>query len=197
MFIESVIIGLFVGGFRGGRLNNIIDMNIRGWYIVFLSLALSLSPLFLTGIEGNISVLLMFAGMVAMLIVALLNLDKKGVILILIGGLLNVGLMVLYNFKMPVVMEGLDAKGLSTLYEGINNGTIINYVASDGLGWIKYLGKFIVIPKPYPVPRVLSIGDILMSLGVLWMIIGEMAKPSYTNKGKMVQYTYGSRINRW
>jgi hypothetical protein len=56
--------------------------------------------------------------------------------------------------------------------------------------------KFIPIPKPYPLPKLLSIGDVLMSLGLLWMIVGEMKKTNYFGKGKMVSYTYGSTFKK-
>jgi len=198
MFIEAVLIALFIGGFRGGRLSNIIDMNIRGWYLILLSLLLSLSPVFLRNFEniGNTPVVLMFFGMVILLIVLALNMDKKGAWLILIGGLLNAGIMVFNGFRMPVIVGGLEGAGLSALLEGITDGTIINYVASEATGVMTVLTKFIIIPKPYPIPKILSIGDIVMSIGLLWMIMGEMARPSYSGKGKMVQYTYGSRMNR-
>lgn len=198
MFVEAVLIGLFIGGFKGGRLSNIIDMNIRGWYLIILSLLLSFSPIFLRNFEnvGNAPVFLMFLGMVVILIVLLLNLDKKGIWLIFAGGLLNVIMMAFYNFKMPVVMTGLEAPGMSSLFEGITDGTVINYAVQESTGWLQYLSKFIVIPKPYPIAKVLSIGDVLMTIGVLWFMIGEMARPSYSGRGKMVQYTYGSRMNR-
>lgn len=198
MFVEAVLIGMFIGGFRGGRLSNIIDMNIRGWYLILVSLLLSFSPIFLRNFEnvGSTPVFLMFLSMVIILIVLILNLDKKGVWLILLGGLLNVGIMAFHSFKMPVVISGLESAGMSSLYEGIIDGTIINYVAQDASGLIQYLSKFIIIPRPYPIARILSIGDILMTVGVLRLIIGEMARPSYSGRGKMVQYTYGSRMNR-
>lgn len=198
MFIEAVIISLFVGGFRGGRLTNMMDMNIRGWYLILLSLVLSLSPIFLRNFDsiGNTPIYLMFFSMIVLVIVLILNLDKKGVWLILLGSLFNIGIMVFHGFKMPVVMGGLESAGLTSLFEGINDGTIINYVASEGTGFIQFLSKFIIIPKPYPLPRILSIGDCIMTFGLMWLIVGEMARPSYSGRGKMVQYTYGSRMNR-
>jgi hypothetical protein len=198
MFLEAVLISLIIGGFRSGRLTNIIDMNIRGWYLILLSLALSLSPIFLRNFEnvGNTPVMLMFFGMVILLIVLALNLDKKGVWLILLGGLMNIGIMAFNGFKMPVMMGGLESAGLSSMFEGITDGTIINYMASEATGVMQLMTKFITIPKPYPLPKILSIGDIVMSLGLMWMIVGEMARPSYSGRGKMVQYTYSSRANR-
>ncbi len=198
MFLEATLLGMFVGGFRGGRLTNIIDMNIRGWYLILLSLVLSFSPIFLRNFDnvGSMPVFLMFFSMIIMLIVLALNLDKKGVWLVLIGGVLNVIFMLINNFKMPVSMSGLEAAGMTSLYEGIIDGSVINYIAAETSGVMQFISKFIIIPKPYPFPRILSVGDILMTIGLFWFIIGEMARPSYSGRGKMVQYTYGSRMNR-
>ncbi|MBI9011294.1 MAG: DUF5317 family protein [Clostridiales bacterium] len=198
MFLEAVVLGLFIGGFKGGRLANIIDMNIRGWYLIILSLFLSMSPIFLRNFDNitNTSVILMFFSMVILLIVLILNLDKKGVWLVLIGGLFNVAIMAFNAFKMPVMMSGLESAGITSLIEGVTDGTIINYVASEVTGVMQIFTKFIIVPKPYPFPKILTIGDILMSFGLLWMIVGEMMRPSYSGRGKMVQFSYGSAIKR-
>jgi len=198
MFLEVVALGLFIGGFKGGRLTNIIDMNIRGWYLIILSLFLSMGPIFLRNFDDikSTSVILMFISMVILLLVLILNLDKKGVWLILIGGLFNVAIMAFNAFKMPVMMSGLESAGITSLIEGVTDGTIINYVASEATGVMQIFTKFIIVPKPYPFPKILTIGDILMSCGLLWMIVGEMVRPSYSGRGKMVQFSYGSAIKR-
>lgn len=198
MFIEILIIGILIGGFQSGRLSNITDMNIRGWYLILLSLILSLMPVFLSGIEAlaNIQVYILFISMILILCVVILNLDKKGVWLILIGGLFNIGIMVFNSFQMPVMMNGLETAGLTALTDGITDGSIVNYVASEASGIMIAFTKFIPVPKPYPLPKILSIGDVLMSIGLLLMIVGEMKRPSYFGKGKMVSYTYGSTAKR-
>ncbi len=198
MFLEAVVLGLFIGGFKGGRLANIIDMNIRGWYLIILSLFLSMGPIFLRNFDNitSTSVILMFFSMVILLLVLILNLDKKGVWLVLIGGLFNVAIMAFNAFKMPVMMSGLESAGITSLIEGVTDGTIINYVASEATGVMQIFTKFIIVPKPYPFPKILTMGDILMSFGLLWMIVGEMMRPSYSGRGKMVQFSYGSAIKR-
>lgn len=198
MFIEILIIGIIIGGFRNGRLTNITDMNIRGWYLIILSLLLSLVPVFLNGVEAlaSIQVYMLFISMILILIVVAVNLDKKGVWLILIGGLFNIGIMVLNGFQMPVVMSTLESAGLTTLFDGISDGSIVNYVAAETSGIMTIFTKFIAIPKPYPLPKIMTIGDIIMTLGILVMILGEMNRPSYYGGGKMVKYSYGSTFKR-
>jgi len=198
MFLEAVLLGLLVGGFRSGRLTNIIDMNIRGWYIILVSLILSLLPIFLNGLDAisSVQVTLLFISMLITMVVVVINLDKKGVWIILIGGLFNIGILLFNGLKMPVKMDGLEAAGLITLLEGITDGSIVNYIASEVSGWMTIFTKFITIPKPYPFPKIMTIGDILMSIGLFVMIMNEMCRPSYYGKGKMIQYSYGTALKR-
>ena len=198
MFLEAVAIGIFIGGFKGGRLANIIDMNIRGWYLIILSVILSMSPIFLRNFEDitQTSVLLMFSSMIILLLVLVLNIDKKGVWIMLLGGLFNVAIMAFNSFKMPVMMSGLESAGITSLVEGVTDGTIINYIASEASGMMQLFTKFIIVPKPYPFPKILSIGDIIMSLGLLNFIVGEMGRSSYTGRSKMVQYSYRAGMKR-
>lgn len=198
MFIEAAIIGLLIGGFRNGRLANITDMNIRGWFLILISLVVSLIPVFLGSFEsisGLNNYFLLFS-MIIVTAVVILNLDKKGVWIILIGALYNMGIIIFHGFKMPVEMIGLVDAGLTSLHEGITSGNIVTYVASTSDGIMKIFTKFIIIPKPYPFPKVMTIGDIIMTLGVIVMLVGEMTRASYQNKGKMIQYSYGSAFKR-
>lgn len=198
MFVEAIIIGLLIGGFRNGRLTNIIDMNIRGWYLILISLILSLLPVFLGNLESvsNIQNYLLLFSMIIVLVVVLLNLDKKGVWLILIGGLFNIAILLFNGFKMPVNLATLEGAGLTSLFEGITDGSIVSYAASSAEGFMKIFTKFIVVPKPYPFPKIMTLGDIIMSLGIVFMIVGEMMRPSYHGKGRMIQYSYGSAFKR-
>jgi hypothetical protein len=193
-----MIISLLIGGFQNGRLSNITDMNIRGWYLILFSLLVSLTPVFFGSMEffSGIQVYVLFASMLLIFIVGVLNLDKKGIWLILIGGLFNIGIMLFNGFKMPVMMGALENAGLSTLHQGILDGSIVNYVASEAEGLMTAFTKFIAVPKPYPFPKILSIGDIIMSLGLLLMLVGEMKRPSYYGRGKMVSYSYGSNYKK-
>lgn len=198
MFIEAVIIGLVIGGFRNGRMANITDMNIRGWYLILVSLILSLLPIFLGAYESfmGISHYFLLASMIIVTIVVILNLDKKGVWIVLIGALYNMGIIIFNGFQMPVEMAGLVDAGLTSLHEGVADGSIPSYVASSAQGFMKIFTKFIIVPKPYPFPKILTIGDIIMSIGLIFMIVGEMMRTNYHNKGRMIQYSYGSAFKR-
>ncbi len=192
MYIEAILIGLIIGIFTRGRLENLSNLNIRGWYMIIFSLILSFSPLVLNNFDINTYILniLMYVALIIILVIILFNLDKKGMPVIFIGGLYNTILMTVYGFKMPVYDLGFE--NVSNFIMNIKNGSLINYVIINNMTmneWWKYFSKFIVIPK-YPFAIILSIGDILIFIGIIYLIVGEMRRTSYTKRGRMVNYSY-------
>ncbi len=196
MIVEALLIGLLIGILRNGRLDNLADTQFRGVLLVILSFLLQLTPSIITrfGIAGDWLKYFPFAGVVLIAIVVVLNLNKQGAWIILIGVLLNMAAMAINGFLMPVDFASLDMAGLGELAATIKDGAVINYISSDqAVTWSNLIGKFIPVPKPYPFPKILSPGDIIISLGILFMIQGEMNRAMFKRRGTMVQFTYRSR----
>lgn len=197
MFIEAVVLGIIIGLVRNGSLRNISITKIRGWFLILLALVLQV----ITFIFPNISIVQSYEKQfyivtaVLIILTLIINLDKKGIWIILIGALLNYVVVFINGFKMPVYFEGLKLAGLDHMVEGIKNGEIINYMSLDKVtNWTKHFGKYIVIPKPYPMAKVISIGDIIMSLGIVLFIQGEMLKSYLSMKSRMVSMGYRSKL---
>ena len=124
----------------------------------------------------------------------IMNIDKKGMWIILIGAILNFIVVVMNKNRMPISFDGLRLAGLENMIDGIRNGSISNYMSLDEVtNWTKHLGKYIVITKPYPMVKVISIGDIFMSLGIIFFIQGEMLKSYLSMKNRMVRMGYRGR----
>lgn len=198
MFVEAVLIGLFIGGFRGGRLSNIIDMNLKGWYLILIALILQVIPLFLGSNEFVFTnqKYIIFAGIISILIVVFMNLDKKGFWIILLGGLFNIGVLLFNGLSMPIVVSNLDSPSIATMVESISDGNIVNYFLSEVTGIGTIFTKFIVITKPYPFTHIMTIGDILMTIGIIIMINGEMSRTNFFGKSSMVRYSYGTTFSK-
>lgn len=197
MFLEAIILGIIIGIIRKGKLSNLGITSIRGWFIIIIAFFIQIAPAFSSGIEfiKPMEKYTYIFSMVFMLIVILINLDKKGFSIILIGLLLNSLVVIMNGFKMPIYFEGLRLAGMADTIEAITNGNIINYINLDSVtNWTQYLGKFIVIPKPYPLAKVISVGDIFMSLGIIFFIQGEMVKSYFAMKSRMVRMGYKTKI---
>lgn len=197
MFLEAVILGVIIGIVRNGSMRNISMLKIRGWYLIILALLLQMFTMFFS----NISIVKTYGNYfyvtlaVLIILTLIINLDKKAVWIILIGALLNFLIILMNGFKMPISFQGLELAGLETMIDGIKSGSITNYMSLDEVSnWTKYFGKYITIPKPYPFAKVISIGDIFMSLGVIFFVQGEMIKTYLTTKNRMIRMGYRGKI---
>jgi len=196
LFVESVVIGIIIGVVQHGSLTNIGITSIRGWYLIIAALLLSISPMFSINSPffDDFGVYIYLFSLLVMFAVVLWNLDKKGFWIIAVGAGLNLLVIMLTDFKMPIYMEGLRIAGLDGMINGIKSGEIINYVSIESLdSWSRFMGKLIVLPKPYPLAKVISIGDLLMSLGIVFYLRGEMVKKYRFSKSRMVTPRYKRR----
>jgi len=196
VFVEAILLGIVIGLLRKGRLGSLGDMQFKGLWIVIIAFIIQISPIFLAraGIFHDQMMYLPFAGMCVMLVVLFLNLDKSGIWVIIPGSILNLIAVGMNNFKMPIDFKGLEYAGLNGVAETISDGSLMNYVSMESVSDIsRYLGKFIPLPELYPFAKVLSVGDVLIMVGVVILIQGEMKKVFYRGSGSMVKYSYNSR----
>lgn len=197
MYIEAVIIGIILGVIGNGKISNITDMRIRGLILVILSVAVQISPIFLVKIQALRPYLSIFPfiALVLMTLAVFLNISRKGMKIILIGSLLNILVMASNNFYMPIDFSSLEWAGLSPLLESIKSGSIIGYMnieASNLIG--TYLGKILPLPSFYPLSKVLSIGDIVITLGIILFFRGEMRKSYFRNDASTISFSYKTKF---
>ncbi|MCG8540476.1 MAG: DUF5317 domain-containing protein [Clostridia bacterium] len=197
MFLEAIVLGIIIGLVRNGSITNIGIMKIRGWYLVILAFFLQIATLIFDNLSFFKSYGRYFyiASVLLIILTLIINLDKKGMWIILTGALLNFIAILMNQWKMPIDFEGLRLAGLGHMVDKIISGEIVNYVALEKVvNWTKHLGKYIVIPRPYLMAKVISIGDIFMSLGIIFFIQGEMTRSYLTLKNRMVRMGYKSKL---
>ncbi len=193
MFLEAIILGIIVGLVKGGRLSNIGYIDIRGTWFFVIGFILQIMIIAAKEFDfiSNYSKWLFVLSVIFILFGLALNMNYKSFWIIMIGAILNYIVIFANGFKMPIYFEGLKLAGLETMIDGITSGDIINYTSLDtSVGWAKYLGKFIVVPKPYPLAKVISIGDILISLGIILFLNGEMNSSKLTMRNRMFKMGY-------
>lgn len=192
MIIEAILIGFLLGFFRNGRLNNFADMRFKGSILIILSFFVYISPFALQIMQIDMpmpQILPFAAGMIAMA-VALVNHEKGGVKLIMFGGAINLLIMGINHFRMPVPISRMVDSGMASLAESVGAGSVINYMdMANANSLAPYLGKIIVMPAWYPLNRLISVGDIIMSIGIILLVQGEMMMFS-SKRGAMVTFQY-------
>ncbi len=196
MYIEAIILGLIIGVARNGRLANFFEVRFKGWTLSILAFLLFLIPyiLKLTGSSFDKLQIFPFISMAICAVIAILNFEKLGMKVILLGILLNLVVMGLNDYQMPLDVIKMQTLGFDSFVESMEAGDVINYTKLEGAHPVSgFLGKVIALPKVYPLTKVLSLGDIIISIGVVLVIQYEMLLASVKSRGAMVQFTYNSR----
>jgi len=175
MYIDILAMGLLAGLLKGGRLSNLGKMPLRGlgWFI-FLG-GLELVMVFTQSPERQL--LYRWATMLAaVLVVGLLWMNRHlpGVRLVLLGAFLNIAVMAANGGRMPVLEWAAIASGQVAYLPELIDGTATRHVLLGTSTPLPILADIIPLPPPYPVPRVLSIGDLAIFAGVIRVVVWGM-----------------------
>lgn len=187
MYIEALVFGFVIGKLRRGRLSNFLGMRFKGWYLTIVALVLFLIPFVLRLFQVEAPMLSMFpyASMLLCALVAMMNRRVPGMKLFLVGLLLNLVIMGMNGFQMPIDTGAMTELGYSQFVESIASGEVVNYRPLEGTtGFSLLLAKVHKLPAWYPLSTVVSIGDLLAAVGIAWII-----------QQTMVTYRQGSMLN--
>lgn len=186
MLIEGIIIGIVTGYLRGGRLRRLANLNLKAYYLLFIAVVIEITLNYVL-INHN-DIILEAYSLIAVVIQYLLifvfvglNLNKPYTWLIGTGVLLNF-IVIVANFgAMPVSSQILSLASPSKKMTLLGEGKFYTYklVESGVLLW--FLGDIIRIS--FPLRHFISIGDILLSVGVLLLIQKSMTEPEYDQQG--------------
>jgi hypothetical protein len=191
LLVESVGTSLVVGKLRGGSFSNMKDASLEKWYFFILGFLVEFTAVYMASkgagfFKENIlilhclSYLLLFTGIYF----------NRGILafkIIFIGVFLNFLVIMANGGQMPVSGEAMIGIGLMDNMIAIRDGEIITHTLMNDHTVFKYLGDILVLPKPYPRPKIFSIGDVFMALGV-FIYIQEIMINKKLKKEKTVQY---------
>lgn len=199
MYIEAIVIGLIVGMIRNGRISNFLEVRYKGWALSLFALVLFLVPYILKLAHINLDIIQVFpyAAMVIIAIIALMNFSRFGMKLIFLGLAMNLVIMGMNHFLMPIDTVKMTALGFDSFVESLKVGNVVNYMdVTKAVPLSRYLGKVIALPEIYPLAKVLSVGDLIVSIGIAWVIQYDMLLASLKSKGSMLQFTYNPKMRR-
>jgi len=179
MFLEPSLISIIIAKLRGGKFKNLSNVVFKG-YFLFIG-AFLLQGLFgllnnstsseIKYFVSNYSFHIIFLSYLLLIITSLLNIKKVYMKLFMIGILLNFIVIMANGGKMPVYFSPkLDID--ETVIEEREYDIIHTPADEDTKFFI--LADIITIPKPYPLPKIISIGDIFIMAGVFVFFQKEM-----------------------
>lgn len=190
MYLEAIILGFIIGLIRRGNFANFFNTRFRGWYIIFLALLLFAFPYGLTlfNIAPSYAALFPYLGLVTCALIALLNIKKRGFKLLLLGLLLNITIMGMNQFQMPVDIDKMSNLGMDSFVTSVQSGQVVNYTVLQGTsGYSLLLAKVIQLPTFYPLATVVSIGDVIASVAVMLIVQSSMV---IVQRSMMLQLSY-------
>ncbi|NWQ41905.1 DUF5317 domain-containing protein [Bacillus sp. EB106-08-02-XG196] len=187
MVFDGIIISFIVGLFRKGNLRAFSQLNLKwGWvFPLLLIVQLTVFTLqnnseFLGQLSGSIYILVYMIG----LLFLFLNRKNPGFILIFIGVFLNFLVMVVNGGRMPVSVE--SAAVLDPGYiEALKESLYAKHTMLTSTTHLGFLGDVIPISDPYPRTQIISIGDIIMNIGIFFFIQYIMVRHPLAKKSDL------------
>lgn len=184
MLIEIIVLSLIIGKIRGGKIKNLAQIRFKGWYLLLLGFLLEIISLWFfanqNGILAKIIIDKFFIIQIftyILLILGLgLNIRKRGIKTILLGTMLNFIPIIANNGRMPVSKTGLEKLNLYKELELLQANKILTHVLTDENTRLYCLSDIIPIFKPNLFSKIISIGDILIAMGIFLLIQFYMKK---------------------
>ncbi|MBW6463306.1 MAG: DUF5317 family protein [Bacillota bacterium] len=175
MLWEAILLGVIIGWLIKGRVKNLNNIELPGWPLIITAIVLQTIILadfhFFQGYLEPYSPYLYMLSFLLLLVFIIMQKLQTGIILIGIGILLNLVVITANQGKMPVDTSRLPDNVAAELAAGTMSPF---HTVSDEKTNLSLLGDW--IPVWYKDNRLLSIGDILLALGVIIYIPDNMQK---------------------
>jgi hypothetical protein len=178
IFLCAVALGILLGYAFGGRLSRLLVLRLRALWLVLAALAIQLLifPLFTaepivphwTAVLHGVSYGLVFLWLI-------LNLRVRPLLAIGAGALLNIVVVLANGGYMPASPGALAQAGFESVAESLARGDVYgNLVGMSASTRLGFLGDWIPLPRWLPFATVMSVGDVLIMAGLVWLLVSGM-----------------------
>ena len=172
MVFDGIIISFIVGLFRKGNLKGLATLKLKwGWvFPILLLIQIGVTSLqdeveFIGEIGGYLYILIYIIGFIFLYI----NRNLPGLVLILIGVFLNFLVISVNGGRMPVSAEAaaaIDPMYVEVFKAAITESEYAKHILLTESSNLKFLADIIPLSKPYPITQIISIGDVVMNIGI-------------------------------
>lgn len=198
MLIEGVLFSLIIGKMRGGKFRSLGQVSLRNSWMFILAFVVEFGTLF--AVSGGIEVVRDFSlylhtmSYLILFIAIISNREHPAMWVLLLGAFLNFIVIFINGGAMPISIEGLQKAGLENEAQLISAGSIITHQPLTPATKLPFLTDVIILPPPYPFPKLLSIGDLIISLGVILFVQRAMLQEKIARQSRMIRFKYKSRM---
>jgi len=180
MLLDILVISLIIAFIRGGRFRKLAQLEVR-------RIELILIPFFIQYILVQIGErqigwfegwgqYLHLSSYVLLLSGIWCNRHLKEMWIFGIGVLVNFIVIAANGGQMPVSPVALEKAGMIQMLSILQSKSYVIHTVLDSRTKLKILADIIPLPPPYPRPRVVSVGDIIMGAGIFFLIQNYMTE---------------------
>ena len=176
MVVDGLVLSVIVGFFRKGNLKWLANPLFKWGWIFPLLLVIQLLVFYLQNSLSFIAEISQFVYIFVYLLGLFflwVNRHHKGFNILLVGVLLNFLVIFFNGGRMPVSEEA--ASVLDPIYiDALKNSLYAKHTLLTESTNLAFLGDIIPISSPYPKTQVISIGDVIMNIGIFLFIQDKM-----------------------
>ena len=182
MFLLALALGILIGWLRGGSLSGVARLPVR--WVVLLPIPFLIRSALRHPLAANVELLSEWAFLwqgVAyglLVVLAVVNRHLPGSTYLMAGTAANALVIMLNGGQMPVSEWAIRvAAGGAEQVVAVTLLRTGNSLTHEVLGpetRLPWLADIIPLPRPFPFPSVASAGDVVIALGLLWLIITAM-----------------------
>ncbi|MCX6093935.1 MAG: DUF5317 domain-containing protein [Candidatus Bipolaricaulota bacterium] len=178
IFFYALGVGILLGYALRGRLRRFPSLPFRALWLIPLALLIQLLifPLFSDrALVTFATPALHILSYAIVFLWLLLNLSVHPLWAVGVGGLLNIVVVLVNRGYMPSSVTALERAGRSFVAAALlTDGTYGNVVLMGGGSRLNVLGDWLFLPPWIPGATAFSIGDLLIMVGLVWLVMKGM-----------------------
>ncbi|HSV31591.1 MAG TPA: DUF5317 family protein [Atribacteraceae bacterium] len=172
MLADFIIYGILAGWVTGGKLGYLKQIKMPFFWLIIVGFLVRYVVLALFPADF---IWLTLVGMSVVFIATTLSYRLPGMLLIAAGTMCNIAVMAVNQGRMPVSLPLARQLGLGALVERFYAGHFPDYVAMTSATPLAWLGDIVpYYSLLYVQPFVVSIGDYLLGIGIIWFLVQAM-----------------------
>jgi hypothetical protein len=168
VILTGVVLSVVVALLRGGKLDRLGDLGLKGLPLAWLALIMRYSVVYLAGRGFDYGPAVQVAAYLIFCVVLYLNISVPGMKLFAVGSLLNFLVIAANGGAMPVGEWALAITGIETMPVGTHSLLLPDTK-------LAFLADIIPVWAPYA--QIISVGDILIVVGIFLYIQRLMRAP--------------------
>lgn len=184
MFLEAFVLGLMIGYIRKGKISRLAYVNFNNKTLIyiaaFLYFAIIVMNLGLFNYNSSLYGICLLFCYIFTILFLISNISMKYMYVPLLGLSLNLIVFIANKLKFPLSSKAAATLYGTEIYDLLINGKILFFTPAEGAK-LSFLGNTILVGNRI----ILSIGDIIASIGLTLVVQAIISDKFLQNKSKL------------